>query len=657
MRRILLWTGITGGIFLLGLGGAFGYDKLTHRKITLTASVAESIDTIQNVFTPEPEVTLTFAGDIMLDRGVKTSVLKNFAGDYNQLFKNVNLFRDDDITFANFEGTATTKGYKTGSKYSFRMDPKVLTAVHDASIDIVSFANNHVGDYAMSGFTDTMRGLTEAGVPFTGAGTNYAIAQQPTIIEKNGVLVGYLGFTDVGPNWLAAKDTSAGILLASDPDFAGIIARAKSVCDVLVVSIHWGVEYQPHTEREAQLAHAAIDAGADIIAGTHPHVPQDLETYKNKLIIYSLGNFIFDQSFSPETMNGLVVQTTVTKSGEISDTKEFKSSLNKQYQVESIIEKEDRGNKSIHIGWVGDIPPSGVIPKFSNGVESLLNAPTLMVGNLEGALGVNPNTKCPTTDKQPVAPCYVFVGTNEYAAKLRAVGFDAMNIANNHTYDAGKTGVLDTKNILTANTLLTIGEIGSTVTRTIDGVPVALIGFGTNYWTDSLIDLDKVREHIVQIKQEYPIVIVFFHGGAEGETETHVLHAPEYYKGENRGDIYAFAHAAIDAGADLVLGSGPHVVRAVEKYKDRFIAYSAGNFLTTDGLGNKGLLGSGAIFNITLDGNGVLKNVKINSITTETKDAVSLDGANIALSNIISLTQQDIRQAISADAKGNISWD
>jgi poly-gamma-glutamate capsule biosynthesis protein CapA/YwtB (metallophosphatase superfamily) len=125
---------------------------------------------------------------------------------------------------------------------------------------------------------------------------------------------------------------------------------------------------------------------------------------------------------------------------------------------------------------------------------------------------------------------------------------------------------------------------------------------------------------------------------------------------KDNGNPYLFAHTAIDAGADLVLGSGPHVVRAIEKYNNRLIVYSAGNFLTTDGMASRGALGEGGLFTITIDGNGKLKNTTITSLTAETKDTIAIDETNTALNTIISLTAQDSNQTISADAEGNIYW-
>ncbi len=255
-------------------------------------------------------IILSFVGDIMLDRGVKFSVKKNFAGDYSKLFKNLELLQKSDLTFANLEGPVSDKGTDLRNLYSFRMDPPVLDILKTAGFDIVSFANNHVGDWGRAAFDDSMERMKTVGLRFAGAGATKKEAETPVIETIKGVKFGFIAFTDVGPDKLAATETTSGVLLASDPNFTTIIANAKKDVDVLVVSFHWGVEYQEHTARQTLLAQKAIDAGANLIIGAHPHVTQAVETYHGGLIAYSLGNFIFDQGFSPETMQGMLLQVT-----------------------------------------------------------------------------------------------------------------------------------------------------------------------------------------------------------------------------------------------------------------------------------------------------------------------------------------------------------
>jgi poly-gamma-glutamate synthesis protein (capsule biosynthesis protein) len=289
------------------------------------------IDSLLPEIKKDTDVSLVFVGDIIMDRGVKTSVNNNFGGDFSKLFENTPLLKEADITFANFEGPVATNGKNVGSKWSFRMDPKTLIPFRDAGFDIVSFANNHVGDWTSSAFAQSLEHFTQNGIKYTGAGITKEEARQPIIIEKNNIKIGFIAFSDVGPVWMKATETTPGILLANDPEFSDIIAHAKTQVDILVVSFHWGEEYKPFTKRQADLAHRAVDNGADMVIGHHPHVIQATEWYKDKFIAYSLGNFIFDQYFSTDTMQGLVLEITLEKTG-VKSVNYYLSKLNKQYQ-------------------------------------------------------------------------------------------------------------------------------------------------------------------------------------------------------------------------------------------------------------------------------------------------------------------------------------
>lgn len=289
----------------------------------------------------EPEyeqdfVTLGFAGDIMLDRGVRNSVNKNFLGDYSALFEKLNIIKSYDIMFANLEGPASDKGRDLGNLYSFRMNPSIIPALKGAGISIVSVANNHVGDYGREAYIDTLGRLKENEILYTGGGDLYE-AENPTIIEKYGMRIGFLGFSDVGPRNMEVTDENAGLLLANNPRFKEIITNASAKVDHLVVSFHFGDEYKNmHNKRQEYLAHTAVDAGAKIVIGHHPHVMQDTEVYKNSFIAYSLGNFIFDQKFSIETMQGMLLELKLYKNGEIT-TKKNIVKLNKVFQPDKII--------------------------------------------------------------------------------------------------------------------------------------------------------------------------------------------------------------------------------------------------------------------------------------------------------------------------------
>lgn len=291
-----------------------------------------------------PTIPLTkiyFVGDIMLTRGVQSSVDKNFNGNFSELFKNAPELKEADILFGNLEGPISSIGNNVGSKYSFRMSPLVLPPLKEFNFSIFSFANNHVGDWNVKAFDDTLVRLKENGLLFTGAGANREEAEKPSIITKNGINFGFLGFSDVGPKWMEAKDNKGGILLADDPNFSEIIINAKESVDVLIVSIHFGEEYEEvHNKRQEKIAHLAIDSGADMVIGHHPHVIQDIEYYKDKPIFYSLGNFIFDQYFSKETMRGLVVMTTF-EGKVLKEVRNLISVQNKKYQIEGLFEEEE----------------------------------------------------------------------------------------------------------------------------------------------------------------------------------------------------------------------------------------------------------------------------------------------------------------------------
>lgn len=308
------------------------YGKTTDAQ---TAWVQQKEQTAENF--DQSYVTLSFLGDIMLDRGVKDSVLKNFGGDYSKLFDNLNLLKNEDIAFANLEGPASDKGTDMHNLYSFRMDPSVIPALKGAGFDVLSVANNHVGDWGRDAYADTLARLKENEIAYAGGGMNETEAETPVIIEKYGMKIGYLAFSDKGPNWMGASDTQAGLLLTNNPHFDQIIQNAAKQVDYLVVSFHFGEEYQTtHDDRQAQLAHRAIDDGARIIIGAHPHVIQDSEVYKNGFIAYSLGNFIFDQPFSANTMQGELLEVTIHKNGEIDTTKDIVK-LNSAFQPQSVI--------------------------------------------------------------------------------------------------------------------------------------------------------------------------------------------------------------------------------------------------------------------------------------------------------------------------------
>jgi len=303
-------------------------------------------------------ITLSFAGDIMLDRGVKNSVIKNFNNDYSQLFEKsdnlLELLKNTDIFFADLEGTASDQGIDQKNLYSFRMNPVVIPTLRGAGVSVLSLANNHVADWGRNAFIDTLARLKENEILYTGGGNNKTEAETPAIIEKYGMKIGYLGFSDVGPNYMSACSDKAGVLLASDPNFDEIIKNAAKQVDYLVVTFHFGVEYKAkHNARQEELAHRAIDDGAKIIIGSHPHVVEDTEVYSPKdctqnscvgYIAYSLGNFIFDQSWSKPTMQGMLLELKLFKDGSMTVVKNA-TQQNSVFQISNVTEGKEENVK------------------------------------------------------------------------------------------------------------------------------------------------------------------------------------------------------------------------------------------------------------------------------------------------------------------------
>jgi capsule synthesis protein PGA_cap len=212
-------------------------------------------------------------------------------------------------------------------------------------------------------------------------------------------------------------------------------------------------------------------------------------------------------------------------------------------------------------------------------VTPILKRGDIVFGNLEGPLvdGDGRSVKC--RGKAP-GHCYAFRVPTRYGAHLKAAGFNVMGLANNHAMDFGQEGRTSSRQTLEAQGIAHTGEIGDVAHLTVKGEKIAVIAFATYPGAYNLLDLDDALQAIRQARAESDLVIVSFHGGGEGATRQHVLAGDEMFLGEDRGDLRRFTHAAIDAGAALVLGSGPHVVRGMEIYQGRLIAYSLGNFAT-----------------------------------------------------------------------------
>jgi len=319
------------------LGGFFAGQKMPVQ--IYSAGIANS--KIQDVVLKEKEpaiepaaplrISLVFVGDIMLGRGVEQSVFRNEAGDFSFLFRQAPFLNEADIAFANLEGPIAVAGKDLGNVYSFKFQPDVLDALKQAGFDAFSVANNHTADWGAAAFEENLFRLKNKEILPVGGGFDRQEASSVQMIEKNGIKIGFLGFSDVGPNWFKAGENTSGISIV-DSSYDALVKKAAGSVDVLVVSLHFGEEYATSSNsRQKDLAHRAIDAGAKIVAGHHPHVIQEVENYNGGAIAYSLGNFIFDQNFSEETMEGLVLEVLLSGK-EISGIKTSKVKINNLYQ-------------------------------------------------------------------------------------------------------------------------------------------------------------------------------------------------------------------------------------------------------------------------------------------------------------------------------------
>ena len=250
------------------------------------------------------------------------------------------------------------------------------------------------------------------------------------------------------------------------------------------------------------------------------------------------------------------------------------------------------------VAFAGDIALLGPAPNsLFKGVRGQLRGADVAIGNLEGTLGSGGTSKCKKGSKS----CFAFQSPAQSAALLRGAGFDDLNVANNHAFDYGPSGQQQTLRALAHYRLHSSGRPGQiTVLRT-HGVRVAVLGFAPYPWAQSLTDIPAAQQLVRRAAGRADLVVAVLHAGAEGASHQHVPYGTEYYLGENRGNSRQFAHALVAAGADLVLASGPHVLRGFQLFHNTPIAYSLGNFATAGGaLSTDGVLGQSGILVVTL---------------------------------------------------------
>jgi poly-gamma-glutamate capsule biosynthesis protein CapA/YwtB (metallophosphatase superfamily) len=252
----------------------------------------------------------------------------------------------------------------------------------------------------------------------------------------------------------------------------------------------------------------------------------------------------------------------------------------------------------IVMGSTPNLPPRNG-QSFFDGVETDL-AGDVVLGNLEGTLSTGGSSKCGAGSSN----CYAFHTPPAYAAWLRKAGFTVMNLANNHAFDYGPSGQTETLAALATQNLAHTGRPGEIAYQQVGDIKVALVGFAPYPWAQSLTDIPAARRLVKKAAANADVVIVTMHAGAEGTDHAHVRPGTETYLGENRGNVVAFSHAVVLSGADLVIGSGPHVLRGMEWYHGHLIAYSLGNFAGYKVFALGGPLSQSGILRVTLRGDG-----------------------------------------------------
>ena len=271
-------------------------------------------------------------------------------------------------------------------------------------------------------------------------------------------------------------------------------------------------------------------------------------------------------------------------------------------------------------------------------VTPILSSVDLAVGNLEGTLvdGGEPRKQC-----KNLSACYLFRSPTRYAQHYRNAGFDALSVANNHARDFGEEGRTETMQALDAVGIHHSGRAGEFASFEVKGLSVAFLAYAVTRNSNLLHDYELAAQTVASFAASHDIVIVTFHGGAEGASMMHVPFAEEEYYGEPRGDVARFSRSMVDAGADLVLGHGPHVVRGMERYKGRLIAYSLGNFATYYGISVEGAKGIAPILLATIDETGQFIEGEIVSTVQLRPDGPSIDDEQRALNLIRGLSVED----------------
>lgn len=302
MKKFVIIFSVVAIIVIIGIKFTFKYVSVEPE--TLEPQVIAPVEIDDSTY-----ISITAVGDCTLGTdpncgGITSfeSEMKNVNYDYTHFLKHVKpFFENDDLTIVNFEGTLSNRGERQVKEYTFRANPEYVNVLTSSSVEAVNLANNHTYDYGESAFSDTKKTMDENGILWF-EGANYSVT------EIKGVKVGLIGVN--------------GLTYAGRKQFPKTIAKVKEEgASLIIVSIHWGEErVDKPNDTQIQLAHSAIDSGADLVIGHHPHILQGIEKYNGKYILYSLGNFCFGGHKNPPDKDTMIYkQVFQVKDGAVTD--------------------------------------------------------------------------------------------------------------------------------------------------------------------------------------------------------------------------------------------------------------------------------------------------------------------------------------------------
>lgn len=302
---------------------------------------------------------------------------------------------------------------------------------------------------------------------------------------------------------------------------------------------------------------------------------------------------------------------------------------------------------TLTIGWVGDITPGsshGTLPGDARSlfadVRRLTREPDLMIGNLEGTLSIGGAGKCPAGSAGR-GTCFAFQAPPTAARGLRSAGFDVVNLANNHSFDFGAQGLGQTVTALERSGVAWTGLPGRAAVVGRRGLVIAVLGFAPYRWANHLLDHAGAARQVSRAARAADLVVVTAHIGAEGAAAARTPAGPEAHLGEPRGDSRAFARAVIDAGADLVLASGAHVLRGLELYRGRLIAHGMGNFAGVNNFSTGGDLALSGLLSTRLERHGAMRNAWLHGLRLDGSGHPSPDRERTAVRFVATRSRED----------------